>query len=60
MASTTSSVKPEKLLSSKRAAYFHFLHVYYQVQEWKIVQIVKILKIVQTQPVGAGNFRMEH
>ena len=30
----TSSVKPEKLPQTERAAYFHFLRVYHQVQKW--------------------------
>ena len=41
MASTTSSVKPEKLSTTERAAYFHSLRVYYQIQDaanwgWKL------------------------
>ena len=30
----TSSVKPEKLPQTERAAYFHFLRIYHQVQKW--------------------------
>ena len=33
MASTTPSVKPEKLSPTDRTTYFHSLRVYYQVQE---------------------------
>ena len=34
MASTTPSVKPEKLPPTERAAYFHSFRIYYLVQEW--------------------------
>ena len=34
MTSITSSIKPEKLPPTERAAYFHSLRVYHQVQEW--------------------------
>ena len=34
MTSIASSIKPEKLPPTERAAYFHSLRVYHQVQEW--------------------------
>ena len=38
MASGSTSVKPESLPPSERAAYFHALRVYLQVQEWNTLQ----------------------
>ena len=59
MASTTSSVKPEKLPPTERAAHVHSLCVYYQVQLfYNLLSLYG--KTVQVQSVGAGNFSMEH
>ena len=47
MASTTLSLKPEKLPPTNRAAYFYFLLVYYQVKNGTLYE-----KTVQMQRIG--------
>ena len=55
MASTTSSVKPEKLPPTERAAYFHSFRIVIKYKNGPVY-----VKTVQMQPTGAGNFRMKY
>ena len=55
MASTTLSLKPEKLPPTNRAAYFYFLLVYYQVQKWNSLR-----EDSSDAKNWVRNFRMEY
>ena len=61
MASFSSTLKPEKLPPSERAAWFHALRAYYQVQEWNSLMGMslngdKLMPIMTDEVPAPGEF----